>query len=419
MKANSNNNLPRLVSGDNTAQEANKNRLKDVLTLIILLQASLLLAQTEPSALFEVQSTSQGLLLPRMNQAQRNDIVNPATGLMIFNTTSGCLEINMGSPSTPGWARLAALGEVSTLDCASAIIIGSLVSGKPASGVTVIVPYTGGTGGSYLPQSIASTGVAGLTITLNAGSFASGTGSLSYSVSGTPSGWGTAAFILTAGSQSCTLEVNVAAPVCRAKVNQTDYKNFMCYNLGAVNTAGDPLETDWKINGGYWQWGRKGPDPSLWLSTNTENFAHGPTSPGQANEGSISGWDLTAAPNNSWSDTTKTANDPCPSGYRLPSKAEWEGVANNNTLIAFGTWSNSSVNYTSGRFLGPDLMLPFCGLRGYINGALDYRGYNGIYWSSTEYGTAYAWHLIITPGYVLINNNLGRASALSVRCIAE
>src|SRR6186997_1616737 len=43
------------------------------------------------SSLLEMTSTTKGLLIPRMTQAQRNAIVSPATGLMIYqtNTTPG------------------------------------------------------------------------------------------------------------------------------------------------------------------------------------------------------------------------------------------------------------------------------------------------------------------------------------------
>ncbi len=40
----------------------------------------------DPSALLDLNSTSKGLLLPRMNQAQRDAIAKPAAGLVIFQT---------------------------------------------------------------------------------------------------------------------------------------------------------------------------------------------------------------------------------------------------------------------------------------------------------------------------------------------
>lgn len=39
-----------------------------------------------PSALLELNENSKGLLIPRMTQAQRNAIANPAEALMVYQT---------------------------------------------------------------------------------------------------------------------------------------------------------------------------------------------------------------------------------------------------------------------------------------------------------------------------------------------
>ncbi len=44
------------------------------------------------SAMLDVKSTSKGFLPPRMTAEQRNQISTPAEGLLIFNTTSRCIE---------------------------------------------------------------------------------------------------------------------------------------------------------------------------------------------------------------------------------------------------------------------------------------------------------------------------------------
>ena len=56
----------------------------------------------EASALLEVSSTQKGFLPPRMNTAQRNAIANKVAGLLIYNTTSSCVEMYNGG----GWISL-------------------------------------------------------------------------------------------------------------------------------------------------------------------------------------------------------------------------------------------------------------------------------------------------------------------------
>lgn len=100
---------------------------------------------------------------------------------------------------------------VSALTCGSTTFSGTAVSGTAYTG-TATVPYTGGNSVAYSAGSaIASSGVTGLNATLQAGTLASGAGNLTYAISGTPSGSGTATFALSFGGQSCTLSLPVSA----------------------------------------------------------------------------------------------------------------------------------------------------------------------------------------------------------------
>lgn len=51
----------------------------------------------DESAIFEIESTSKGMLPPRMTTSQRDQIINPAEGLLIFNSDTKCLNMWMGN----------------------------------------------------------------------------------------------------------------------------------------------------------------------------------------------------------------------------------------------------------------------------------------------------------------------------------
>ncbi|MFT4094689.1 MAG: DUF3500 domain-containing protein [Niabella sp.] len=98
---------------------------------------------------------------------------------------------------------------VSALNCSSATLSATPVSGTAFTG-TALVPYTGGNGADYSAgTAVSSTGVTGLTATLASGTLASGSGNLTYNISGTPSASGTASFAISFGDQSCTVSVTV------------------------------------------------------------------------------------------------------------------------------------------------------------------------------------------------------------------
>jgi len=46
--------------------------------------------------MLDVTSTTKGVLLPRMTDAQVNAIASPAEGLLVFNITNGCISVYVG-----------------------------------------------------------------------------------------------------------------------------------------------------------------------------------------------------------------------------------------------------------------------------------------------------------------------------------
>ncbi|MDP5201172.1 hypothetical protein [Flavobacterium sp. DG2-3] len=111
---------------------------------------------------------------------------------------------------------------------------------------------------------------------------------------------------------------------CGALISATKWKEFMCHNLGADQSL-DPFT----------------PVPGL-LGDNYSQGAKTPTA---------------TYVSRGWYDTTgaKTASDPCPDGYRVPTYEEWDGVARNNKLSFVGTKDFSGYG---GTMLGNNLMFP-------------------------------------------------------------
>ncbi|MFT5437294.1 MAG: hypothetical protein ACI840_001948 [Ulvibacter sp.] len=88
-----------------------KSILKYLLIQLILLTSGSIYAQVgvgteapDASSVLDVSSSNKGLLMPRLTTAQRDLIVSPATGLMIYNTTLNDSQLNTGTSLSPNWA---------------------------------------------------------------------------------------------------------------------------------------------------------------------------------------------------------------------------------------------------------------------------------------------------------------------------
>jgi uncharacterized protein (TIGR02145 family) len=220
---------------------------------------------------------------------------------------------------------------------------------------------------------------------------------------------------------------------CGANVaSASNYREFMCYNLGAdeVNTsiANSSVSISRSVYGGYWQWGYLGPDLNQGRH-NTPNFAHNRfthTTAGTAplqdptNSAAIAGWNTTTpGAAGRWSDTNKTINDPCPGGYRIPTKAEWDGViANNTTNTIWGTASFNGTADVDAAIRVGDMVLPAVGHRVNTNGSLTGIDSIGYYWSSTQ-DTATNSFVYLFNQSVTATSTFNKLNAASIRCIAE
>lgn len=86
------------------------NKKRQILIVFFLLVISSLNAQVgigtllpDDSAVIELFSINKGVLVPRMSQTEQGNIVLPAFGLIVFNSTTKRIEVNSGTKTNPIW----------------------------------------------------------------------------------------------------------------------------------------------------------------------------------------------------------------------------------------------------------------------------------------------------------------------------
>jgi uncharacterized protein (TIGR02145 family) len=190
-------------------------------------------------------------------------------------------------------------------------------------------------------------------------------------------------------------------------------RTWMDRNLGATRAA--TSSTDAASYGDLYQWGRGTDGHQIRTSGTTPTLS---TTDQPGNDNFILAvelpYDWRSTKNDNLWQGVAGVNNPCPSGYRIPTEAEWEAERL--------SWSdNSSI----GAFASP-LKLPIAGVRNESSGSLYNVGSVGYYWSSTVIG--YFWSSTVSDTYAhrlyfgssfanLLT--LDRAYGLSVRCIKD
>ena len=183
--------------------------------------------------------------------------------------------------------------------------------------------------------------------------------------------------------------------------NPATGKTWMDRNLGASQAA--TSSTDAAAYGDLYQWGRRADGHQCRNSATTSTLS----STDQPAHGSFifSSSDWRSPQNTNLWQGVNGVNNPCPSGYRLPTETE---------LNAERTSWNS--NNAAGAFASP-LILPVAGSRVYSNGSLYFVGAGGDYWSSTV-SSANSRGLYFDSSAAGVDGS-NRAYGFSVRCLKD
>lgn len=178
-------------------------------------------------------------------------------------------------------------------------------------------------------------------------------------------------------------------------------KIWMDKNLGASRVA--TSSTDASSFGDLYQWGRRADGHQLRSSATTAALASSST-PGHGEFIVCDSCDWLASSDDTLWQGVDGTNNPCPTGFRLPTEAEWEAER-----ISWDT------NDAAGAYASV-LKLPRCGQRWYDGEIFD--NYGG-YWSSTIASQEGVSRLLrIQSNYAWIMSG-GRAQGDAVRCVKD
>ena len=181
-------------------------------------------------------------------------------------------------------------------------------------------------------------------------------------------------------------------------------KCWLDRNLGASRVA--TAYNDSLAYGDLFQWGR-GDDGHQTRTSGTTNTLSRTDNPGHSNFILTRDlpYDWRSPQNDNLWQGVNGINNPCPSGWRIPTSAEWDTER--------ASWSQQ--NYY-GAFASP-LKLTGGGIRTSSNGSISGLGGGGYYWSSTITGTDTSALRFYESGAYMYS--FSRANGLSVRCIKD
>jgi len=378
-----------------------------LLAMVALMATTNLMAQVsintdgtppDASAMLDIKSTEKGLLLPRMTQAQMNGITNPAEGLTVYCTDCdqpGIYAYNGTSWGFPGTGAT----ENQTMRFDGTDWVASSVLENDGNSVSVNTT----TGGFVLPRmtydemvAIASP-INGMLVWLtNINARCEYTGI-----------WNCEDANPVDIYNSCD---NLPTTTTVSFAGHT----WATRNLGASGTPSAPHH--FYGYGSLYQWGRGNDghqcvlrnsptgammaNPYVYVQSATDNPGHSNTI------AMFTDW-RNPQNDNLWQGVSGT-NNPCPTGFRLPTWSEF-----NDVLLALSPDDLNAV----GAFDCP-LVLTTAGQRWWDQTLVAGSGEYGVYWTGSVAGGGKASRLVIEANNMYLVSSV-RGTNASVRCIQD
>jgi hypothetical protein len=386
------------------------------------------------SAILDAFSTNMGFLPPRMSTSQRNGITDPTEGLAIYNTTTKCIEIYTGAAG--GWSSIC--------DCNWAPevyrvrINGQLQQYQQLIGTYTYYDHESDPEGMSQFQWYRADDASGLNQTPIPGAISS-TYTLQEAdiekhialevtpVAQTGTSPGMAAMspyrgIIHGIGMTCGDMYDYSQTVTTAGHTWLDR------NLGASRVA--TSSSDYMAYGSLFQWGRLA-DGHECLNWTSFLFTDGTEQSNESdtrctNNSATDPCSNLADPSNYvvthynwtnrfyshmqgtwWNGSTKGAADPCPAGFRVPTRYELTDLKN-----------SFSPQNMEGAFNSP-VKLPASGYRMYGNGEIWNSSYAGALWSSTYLDDNTRSYSLSFDRYNTSTGPSYRAAGFNIRCIAE
>ena len=320
-----------------------------------------------PEGVLDVVSTNSGIILPRV--ANTAAVTSPKNGMIVYDLSFHCVRVFVNGV----WSNCFGLNEDITVT-ASNVLLAQI--GNEADDPDIIN---------------SGTTIADLNAILPTVTGIQSTKETSYQnyIDGNPALFSSPA---TQAEVQAMADAISATDVVGASGNI-----WMDRNLGATQVA--TSSTDAAAYGDLYQWGR-GADGHASRTSGTTTTT---------SDGDVPGHGLFIIDNNNWRTTYENnlwqgvngVNNPCPSGYRIPTKAELAGLGITNAATA----------------LSSPLKLTIAGYRRSDNGSISSLDTAGFYWSSEPYGPLA--NLVFFNGDLSISSTEYRAGGVSVRCIKE